>query len=80
MKEFPGKGTGESALCPQGNTPSTEETLGAIVIEMLREKRQVSRQSLCIKLASRIDNETDPLLEAHYGELLGLVFGKKTNT
>ena len=79
MKGFQGKDPGENALCPQGGTPSTEETLGAIVFEMLREKREVNRHTLCIKLASRIDNETDPLLEAHYGELIGLVFGKKTS-
>lgn len=54
-----------------------EDTLGAIVFEMLRENQRVSRQGICVKLATRIDKATDPRLEAHYCDLLALMLGKK---
>lgn len=77
MKGFQGKGPDESAFFQPGCTLSQEELLGEIVIELLREKGQVSRQSLCIKLATRLDNANDPLTEAHYGDLLKLIFTRK---
>jgi len=72
-------GAEQSVLTLQGSTSAYEETLGALVIEMLQARQNVSRQSLCIKLAARIDDTTDPLLEAHYCELLALMLGKKSH-
>lgn len=72
-------GVGRSLFSLQGNATAYEETLGAVVIEMLHEKQNVSRQSICVKLAARIDDSIDPLLEAHYCELLALLLGKKNH-
>lgn len=69
----------EGSVSPQhGSASAYEETLGAVVIEILRERQNVSRQNICVKLAARIDTATDSLLEAHYCELLALMLGKKT--
>lgn len=76
MKGTRDNGAGRSVSPLQGNASAYEETLGSIVIEMLRERQTISRQSLCVKLAARIDEATDPLFEAHYCELLALMLGK----
>ncbi|WP_312950712.1 biofilm development regulator YmgB/AriR family protein [Superficieibacter sp.] len=56
--------------------PSGEETLGAIVIELLRNGKGVSRHSICLKLAARLEQTSDPVMEVHYGELLAILLGK----
>jgi len=53
--------------------PSREETLGSIVIEILRAGESVTRRTVCLKLAARLSKTDDPIVEAHLGELIGLL-------
>jgi len=71
-KNASGNSTSLPALAP----PSGEETLGRVVMEMLRGGQEINRHSLCVKLAAQIDLSTDPALEAQLSELLGLVLNK----
>jgi len=50
--------------------------LGTVVMEMLQSGQEITRHSLCVKLAAKIDLSTDPALEAQISELIGLVLKK----
>ena len=54
--------------------PSCEETLGEVVMELLRTKKTISKYTLCLAMIARIDATNDPQLEAHLYQALGLIF------
>jgi hypothetical protein len=55
---------------------SLEQTLGAIVIQMLREGRYITRHSLCIAVAGCRKN-TRTELEAHYADILRVLLRRE---
>lgn len=57
---------------------SLEQTLGAIVIQMLREGRYITRHSLCITVAGCIEKNTRTELEAHYADILRVLLSRET--
>ena len=57
---------------------SLEQTLGAIVIQMLREGRYITRHSLCITVAGCIEKNTRTELEAHYADILRVLLRRET--
>ena len=64
-----------SASVPEtvSGVSSREETLGSIVIEILRAGESVTRRTVCLKLAARLSKTDDPIVEAHLGDLIGLL-------
>lgn len=56
---------------------SLEQTLGAIVIQMLREGRYITRHSLCITVAGCIEKNTRTELEAHYADILRVLLSRE---
>ncbi|BCQ39498.1 hypothetical protein ERHA54_21010 [Erwinia rhapontici] len=56
--------------------PSQQETLGQIVVEILRSGRQLNRKTICSKLLTRLELASGPEQERHYQELIGLLFGR----
>jgi len=69
--------SGSDTSTPALTTLSTaEEMLGTVVMEMLQSGQEITRHSLCVKLAAKIDLSTDPALEAQISELIGLVLKK----
>lgn len=54
-----------------------EQTLGAIVIQMLREGRYITRHSICIAVAECIEKNTRPELEAHYADILRVLLSRE---
>ncbi|AUU88177.1 MULTISPECIES: hypothetical protein [Enterobacteriaceae] len=58
---------------------SLEQTLGAIVIQMLREGRYITRHSLCIAVAGCIEKNTRPELEAHYADILRVLLSREAD-
>lgn len=65
----------EKALSAEAvsGVPSREETLGDIVIEILRAGECITRRTVCLKLAARLSKTDDPIVEAHLGALIGLL-------
>lgn len=55
------------------DTPSREETLGDIVIALLRAGQIISRRTICLKLVARIEAETHPVMQAHLSELMRII-------
>ena len=58
----------------QASSPSQQETLGSVVVEILRAGHSLSRKTICSKLLSRLEKANGPEEEHHYHMLLGLLF------
>ncbi|MGG5838147.1 MULTISPECIES: regulatory protein YcgZ [Enterobacteriaceae] len=56
--------------------PSQQETLGQVVVEILRDGRSLNRKTLCTKLLGRLEKATDTQEEQHYQMLIGLLFDR----
>ncbi|HKS35060.1 MAG TPA: regulatory protein YcgZ [Enterobacteriaceae bacterium] len=54
--------------------PTQQEILGNIVMEILREGRNVSRKAICTKLLHRVEAASDRDEVAHYHTMIGLLF------
>ncbi|MCE0490699.1 two-component-system connector protein YcgZ [Pantoea sp. Mb-10] len=57
--------------------PSQQETLGKIVVEILREGRSLNRKSLCTKLLRKLECAQNTEEEHHYQQLIGLLFERE---
>lgn len=58
----------------EASLPSQQETLGHIVVEILRSGRTLSRKTLCTKLICRLEQANDTEEALHYQQLIGLMF------
>ncbi|WIM57037.1 regulatory protein YcgZ [Pantoea anthophila] len=56
--------------------PSQQETLGAIVVEVLRSGRTLSRKSICLRLMAHLESASTPEEEQHLQELVSLLFSR----
>ncbi|MBC0854852.1 regulatory protein YcgZ [Pantoea stewartii] len=55
---------------------SQQETLGAIVVEVLRSNRTLSRKSICLLLIARLKKASSPEEEQHLKQLVSLLFSE----
>lgn len=60
----------------EAGQPTQQETLGNIVVEILKDGRHLNRKSLCAKLLSRLEHASTADEERHYQMLIGLLFGQ----
>ncbi|ORM65474.1 two-component-system connector protein YcgZ [Pantoea rodasii] len=58
----------------KASLPSQQETLGQVVVEILRSGRLLSRKTLCTKLICRLEQAKSKEEELHYQQLIGLMF------
>ena len=58
----------------KANQPSQQETLGQIVVELLREGKILNRKAICTRLLYRMEQATDQEEESRYQTLIGLLF------
>lgn len=56
--------------------PSHQETMGEVVMEILKSGMTVNRQSICARLLSRMSNDKHSHLEQHHHELIAMLFGR----
>lgn len=56
--------------------PSQQKMLGAIVVEVLRSGRTLSRKSICLRLIARQEKASSPDEEQHLQELVSLLFSE----
>jgi len=61
----------------KASLPSQQQTLGQIVVEILREGRNLNRKSICTKLLRRLELATEAEEEQHYHQLIGLLFERE---
>ncbi|MBK4769003.1 MAG: two-component-system connector protein YcgZ [Pantoea sp. Morm] len=55
------------------STPTQQETLGEIVVEILSAGKTLNRKSLCMSLLARADRASSAEVEQHYQKLIGLL-------
>ncbi|MDF7647670.1 two-component-system connector protein YcgZ [Pantoea sp. Acro-805] len=58
----------------EASLPSQQETLGKIVVEILRSGRSLSRKTLCTKLICHLEQADSLEEELHLQQLIGLMF------
>lgn len=58
----------------EASLPSQQETLGQLVVEILRSGKTLSRKTLCTKLLCRMEQARGSEEEIHYQQLIGLMF------
>lgn len=58
--------------------PTQEESLGQIVIEILRSGTALNRPALCAKLVRRLEVAASAEEEQHYRILIGLLLGRQS--
>ena len=71
----------DSSECPftadpaftQGDGPTCEQTLGAIVMDLLRAGEKVSKSTLCLAVVSRIETADNSDTHAHLLNVLELI-------
>lgn len=65
-----------AAYFSRASLPSQQETLGSIVVEILRSGRNLNRKAICTKLVSRLELASSPEEEHHYHQLIALLFAR----
>ncbi|OIX90541.1 regulatory protein YcgZ [Pantoea sp. Ae16] len=58
------------------SAPSQQETLGQVVVEILRSGKNLNRKAICSKLLRRLETATSEQEERHYQVLIGLLFDR----
>lgn len=71
---LPNSSSDIAAYFSKVSLPSQQETLGAIVIEILRSGQNLNRKAICCKLLKRFELASGPEEERHYHELFNLLF------
>lgn len=77
MNDSHSAGPQEATGSSSGGSLSLEQTLGSIVIQMLREGKYITHQNICIAVAARITMNIRPELEAHYADVLRLLLTRE---
>lgn len=60
----------------QATLPSQQETLGKIVVEILRAGKNLNRKAICTRLLRHLELATTSEEEEHYQTLIGMLFGR----
>ncbi|MFB6327228.1 two-component-system connector protein YcgZ [Pantoea deleyi] len=61
----------------QASSPSQQETLGSVVVEILRAGNSLSRKAICSKLLRRLEQASTPEEEQHLHELISMLFRRE---
>lgn len=57
--------------------PSQQETLGQVVVEILRAGQSLNRKALCSRLIRRLEQATGPEEEQQLHLLIGMLFERQ---
>ena len=71
-------GTGDNSdiaeYFSRAKLPSQQETLGSVVVGILRSGQTLNRKAICLKLMARLDKAVSPEEEEQLQALIGLLF------
>lgn len=56
--------------------PSQQETLGSVVVGILRSGQTLNRKAVCLRLMAHLDKAEFPEEERDFQELIGLLFSR----
>lgn len=61
----------------QASSPVQQETLGSVVVEILRAGHSLSRKTICSKLLRRLELASTPEEESHLQDLIAMLFRRE---
>ncbi|WGK60062.1 regulatory protein YcgZ [Pantoea sp. SS70] len=76
VKKCPDRESGLAACFSKATATTQQETLGMIVVEILRAGKVLNRKAVCASLLRRLEAAADPEEERHYHTLISLLFGR----
>lgn len=74
VTKFPDTANDIANYFSKASAPTQQETLGQIVVEILRAGKNLNRKAICTKLLRRLEVCSSPEEERHYQTLIGLLF------
>jgi len=76
VNNHPGSEGDIATYISEATAQTQQETLGLIVVEILRAGKSLNRKTICASLLRRIEAAATPEEERHYQTLIGLLFGR----
>lgn len=74
VTKFPDTASDIAHYFSKASAPTQQETLGQIVVEILRAGKNLNRKAICTKLLRRLEVSSSPEEERHYHALIGMLF------
>ncbi|WP_058973858.1 regulatory protein YcgZ [Type-D symbiont of Plautia stali] len=71
---FPDPASDIAHYFSKASAPTQQETLGQIVVEILRAGKNLNRKAICTKLLRRLEVASSLEEERHYQTLIGMLF------
>lgn len=71
---FPDSASDIAHYFSKASAPTQQETMGQIVVEILRAGKNLNRKAICTKLLRRLEVATSLEEERHYQTLIGMLF------
>ena len=74
VTKFPDSASDIALYFSKASAPTQQETLGQIVVEILRAGKNLNRKAICTKLLRRLETVASLEEERHYQTLIGMLF------
>ncbi|MEB5970488.1 regulatory protein YcgZ [Pantoea dispersa] len=74
VTKFPDSASEIAQYFSRAATPTQQETLGQIVVEILRAGKNLNRKAICSRLLRRLEVAANHEEERHYHTLIGMLF------
>ncbi|ERH63454.1 MULTISPECIES: regulatory protein YcgZ [Pantoea] len=74
VAKFPDSASEIARYFSRATAPTQQETLGQIVVEILRAGKNLNRKAICTKLLRRLEVAANYEEERHYQTLIGMLF------
>ncbi|WP_413676686.1 regulatory protein YcgZ [Pantoea dispersa] len=74
VTKFPDSASDIARYFSNVSMPTQQETLGQIVVEILRAGKNLNRKAICTKLLRRLEVAANQEEERHYQTLIGMLF------
>lgn len=76
VSKFPDTASDTAHYFSKASAPTQQETLGQIVVEILRAGKNLNRKAICTKLLRRLEVAATLEEERHYQTLIGMLFDR----
>ncbi|WP_343463388.1 regulatory protein YcgZ [Pantoea sp.] len=74
ITKFPDSASDIAHYFNKVTAPTQQETLGQVVVEILRSGKNLNRKAICTKLLRRLEVASSLEEERHYQTLIGMLF------
>jgi len=74
VTKFPDSASDIAHYFSEASTPTQQETMGQIVVEILQAGKNLNRKAICTRLLRRLEVASGPEEERHYQTLIGMLF------